>query len=64
MENNMTKNRFLRAALVVVVGATLAGCVTDPQLNTGLSIGTGGVKVQPSVQATVGGGLLQYTPKL
>lgn len=39
----------------------LAGCITDPRLNAGLSIGNDGVSLTPSVQANVGGGLLQYT---
>ncbi len=42
----------------------LSGCIADPRLNAGLSVGGDGVTMTPSVQATVGGGLLQYTPKL
>ncbi len=48
----------------LLAALALAGCsITDPRLNAGLSIGTDGVVVQPSVQANVGGGLLQYTPR-
>jgi len=49
---------------VMAAALLLAGCVTNPRLNTGLSVGLDGVSMQPSVQANVGGGLLQYTPKL
>jgi hypothetical protein len=42
----------------------LSGCITDPRLNAGLSVGGDGVTMTPSVQANVGGGLLQFTPKL
>ena len=59
----MKTSTLLRAALLAAAGATLAACVTDPRLNAGLSIGQNGVMVQPSVQANVGGGLLQYTPQ-
>ena len=58
----MTK-LVMRGAMLAAAGATLAACVTDPRLNAGLSIGQNGVMVQPSVQANVGGGLLQYTPQ-
>jgi hypothetical protein len=60
----MSKSLTLRGAALLMAGLTLSACVTDPRLNTGLSIGTDGVAMQPSVQANVGGGLLQYTPKL
>jgi hypothetical protein len=59
----MKTSTLLRAALLAAASATLAACVTDPRLNAGLSIGQNGVMVQPSVQANVGGGLLQYTPQ-
>jgi hypothetical protein len=54
----------LRGAAAAALCLALAGCVTDPRLNTGLSVGMDGVSMQPSVQANVGGGLLQYTPQL
>ncbi len=60
----MTKPQILRFALIAAVGMTLAACVTDPRLNTGISIGADGVSMQPSVQANVAGGLMQYTPRL
>jgi starvation-inducible outer membrane lipoprotein len=53
-----------RTAMIVAMGLALAGCISDPRLNTGLSVGLDGVAMQPSVQANVGGGLLQYTPPL
>lgn len=59
----MMTSTLLRAAMLAVAGAALAACVTDPRLNAGLSIGQNGVAMQPSVQANVGGGLLQYTPQ-
>ena len=52
------------ARYYLVFSLSLVGCVTDPRLNAGLSVGTNGVTVQPSVQANVGGGLLQYTPTI
>jgi hypothetical protein len=61
----MTKTTILRGAFVVLAVGSLAACdISDPRLNTGLSIGTNGVSMQPSVQANVGGGLLQYTPQI
>jgi hypothetical protein len=60
----MSKSFALRAAALMLAGLSLSACVTDPRLNAGLSLGTNGVSMQPSVQANVGGGLLQYTPKL
>lgn len=56
--------RHHMARYYLVFSLSLVGCVTDPRLNAGLSVGTNGVTVQPSVQANVGGGLLQYTPRL
>ncbi len=59
----MTKTTILRGAFIVLVAGILSACeISDPRLNTGISIGTDGVSMQPSVQANVGGGLLQYTP--
>ena len=59
----MTKTTILRGVLFVLAAGALSACeITDPRLNTGISIGTDGVQMQPSVQANVGGGLLQYTP--
>ncbi len=61
----MTKTTILRGAFVVLAVGSLGACdISDPRLNTGLSIGTNGVSMQPSVQANVGGGLLQYTPQI
>ena len=59
----MTKTTILRGAFIVLAACSLSACeISDPRLNTGISIGTNGVSMQPSVQANVGGGLLQYTP--
>ncbi len=59
----MTKTTILRGAFIVLAAGILSACeISDPRLNTGISIGTDGVSMQPSVQANVGGGLLQYTP--
>ena len=59
----MTKTTILRGAFIVLAAASLSACeISDPRLNTGISIGTNGVSMQPSAQANVGGGLLQYTP--
>jgi hypothetical protein len=52
------------ARYYLVFSLALVGCVTDPRLNAGLSVGTNGITAQPSVQANVGGGLLQYTPRI
>ena len=52
------------ARYYLILSLLLAGCVTDPRLNAGLSVGTDGVRMAPSVQAGVGGGLLQFTPGL
>jgi hypothetical protein len=61
----MTKTTILRGAFIVVTMGSLSACeISDPRLNTGLSIGANGVSMQPSVQANVGGGLLQYTPPI
>lgn len=60
----MSKSLSLRSIAMLAAGLALSACVTDPRLNTGLSVGLDGVAMQPSVQANVGGGLLQYTPKL
>jgi hypothetical protein len=60
----MTKTTALRCAFVVAAGLSLGACIADPRLNTGISIGQDGVSMEPSVQAQVGGGLLQYTPQL
>ena len=61
----MTKTTILRGAFIVLAAGSLSACeISDPRLNTGLSIGTNGVSMQPSVQANVGGGLLQYTPHI
>jgi hypothetical protein len=59
----MTKSLWQKGAALAGL-FLLAGCVSDPRLNSGLSVGLDGVSVKPSVQANVGGGLLQYTPKL
>ncbi len=60
----MTKSNILRGVFTVFCAAALSGCIVDPRLNTGISIGQDGLSMQPSVQAEVGGGLLQYTPKI
>ncbi|MDZ7904355.1 MAG: hypothetical protein U5N55_00045 [Cypionkella sp.] len=61
----MTMSNTLRGAALILAGLALSGCeISDPRLNTGLSIGPDGVSMQPSVQANVGGGLLQYTPPM
>jgi hypothetical protein len=39
----------------------LAAC-TDPRLNAGLSLGSNGLSVRPSVSAGIGGGRLSFTP--
>lgn len=52
------------ARYYLILSLSLVGCVSDPRLNAGLSVGTDGVRMSPSVQANVGGGLLQYTPNL
>lgn len=57
---NFSILRPIGALMAILV---VSGCVTDPLLNAGLSIGPNGVTVQPSVQANVGGGLLVYTPQ-
>jgi hypothetical protein len=60
----ITKTTALRCTLMAVAGLSLGACIADPRLNTGISIGQDGVSMEPSVQAQVGGGLLQYTPQL
>ncbi len=60
----MQKSMIFRVAVFAAMSVALSACITDPRLNAGLSIGQDGVSMQPSVQANVGGGLLQYTPKL
>lgn len=39
----------------------LAAC-SDPRLNAGMSIGTGGVAISPSVSGGLGGGRFSYSP--
>ena len=61
----MTKTTILRGAFIALAAGSLSACdVSDPRLNTGISIGTDGLSLQPSLQANVGGGLLQYTPPI
>ena len=61
----MTKTTILRGTFIALAAGSLSACdVSDPRLNTGISIGTDGLSMQPSVQANVGGGLLQYTPRI
>ncbi|MDH2326491.1 hypothetical protein QCN27_06395 [Cereibacter sp. SYSU M97828] len=40
---------------ILILVAILAGCQSGPYLNTGISIGPGGVGVYPSVSGRVGG---------
>ncbi len=40
----------------------LAGCVADPRLNAGISIGTGGLSVYPSVSARMGPARVAISP--
>jgi hypothetical protein len=40
----------------------LAGCVSDPRLNAGISLGTGGLSVYPSVSGRVGPARVAISP--
>lgn len=46
----------------VALLAALPGCVTDPRMNAGVSLGTGGVSVYPSVSGRVGGARVSVSP--
>lgn len=50
----------MKPALLLAI-LLLAACA-DPQLNAGISLGTGGVSVSPSVSAGLGGGRIAYSP--
>ncbi|MEY4870982.1 MAG: hypothetical protein RLZZ563_312 [Pseudomonadota bacterium] len=52
----MTRPTLLTFALLA-----LAAC-TDPRLNAGLSLGSDGLRVSPSVSAGLGGGRISYSP--
>lgn len=47
--------------LIILCVLLLAAC-SNPRLNAGVSIGTGGVSVVPSVSAGLGGGTITYRP--
>ena len=51
----------LRHLLLFATLAALAAC-TSPRLNAGLSLGTDGLTVTPSVSAGLGGGRISYSP--
>lgn len=54
---------ILRALpLVLLMLLPLAGCVTQPRLNAGISIGTGGLAVYPSLSGRVGGARIAVSP--
>lgn len=40
----------------------LPGCVTDPRLNAGVSLGQNGVSVYPSVSGRVAGARVSVSP--
>ncbi|MFN3645318.1 MAG: hypothetical protein ACK4S2_02180 [Gemmobacter sp.] len=50
----------MKAALVLPL--LLAACVAEPRLNAGISIGTGGVSVYPSVSGRVGPARVAISP--
>jgi len=50
-----------RLAPVLLAAFGLMAC-TDPALNVGLTFGTGGVAVSPSVSAGVGGARVSVSP--
>lgn len=54
------KPLLLLAGLILAL--PLAGCVTQPRLNAGLSLGTGGLHVYPSVSGRVGGARIAVSP--
>jgi hypothetical protein len=51
----------MRVAMAVCVALLAAGC-SDPRLNAGLSLGTDGLTVRPSVSADVGGLNVEVSP--
>jgi predicted small secreted protein len=52
----------MRVLVLVFCGLSLSACV-DPQLGLGMTIGSGGVKVSPSVTTGLeGGGTLTISP--
>lgn len=48
-------------AALALIGA-LSGCVTDPRMNAGVSVGPGGVNLYPSVSGRVGGARVSVSP--
>ena len=50
-----------RLLLPIAAIAMLVAC-TAPRLNAGLSLGTDGLTVTPSVSAGLGGGRISYSP--
>lgn len=48
-------------ALFVIASLMLVAC-SGPRLNAGLSLGTDGLMVRPSVSAGLGGGRISYSP--
>lgn len=51
----------MKPALLLVL-LLLSACVADPRLNAGISIGTGGVSVYPSVSGRVGPARVAISP--
>lgn len=49
-------------ALLMTATAALSGCMSDPRLNAGVSIGTGGVHVYPSISGRIGGARVAVSP--
>jgi hypothetical protein len=51
----------LKPASVLVL-LLLSACVADPRLNAGISLGTGGVAVYPSVSGRIGPARVAISP--
>lgn len=47
--------------VLILMAVLVAGC-SDPRLNAGLSLGSDGLSVRPSVSAGLGGGRISYSP--